>query len=176
MVRERRLCDVELVEQVTCADLPVLGDKLDNLDSVLIAEGLEDFCCFGGFQPCSVLEIDAYLYIVPEGASRSSPKSPCPLFGQGIFPIPSPSQRQRSIHQENERWHFDERADHGCERLARCDSEHGSGNGDRQLEVVPRRGERDGGHAPVIGLRPVGEPRGDEEHDGEVENERDGDT
>ena len=71
---------------------------------------------------------------------------------------------------------LDERADDGGEGGARVDAEHGYRDGDGQLEVVAGGGEADGGGAGVVGADFPAHPEAHEEHDDEVDQERDGDA
>jgi len=63
--------------------------------------------------------------------------------------VVAPSGPQGHVHQGDKDRNLDERTDDAGESLAARDAEHAYGDRDRQLEVVARCGEREGGGALV---------------------------
>ena len=83
---------------------------------------------------------------------------------------------QGDVHQGDENRNLDERTHDTGERFAAGDAEDADRHGDRQLEVVARRSERQGG-GPLVGeAECLAERERPEPHDGEVAQQRQGDA
>src|SRR5450756_674591 len=83
---------------------------------------------------------------------------------------------QGHVDQPDEDRDLDQRPDHGRERDARADAEHGHAHGDGQLEVVAGGGERQGRGFGVVGADLAAHVEAHEKHDDEVDEQWDGDT
>ena len=64
-----------------------------------------------------------------------------------LLPVVAAPRPQGHVDQADQDGHFDQRADHAGQGLAAGDAEDADGDGDGQLEVVARSGERQGGGA-----------------------------
>ena len=71
---------------------------------------------------------------------------------------------------------FNEWADDSNEGFAGVEAEDGNRDGDCELEVIACGGKGEGGSLGVVGAEFASHPEADEEHDGEVDEEGDGDA
>src|SRR5665647_2010786 len=83
---------------------------------------------------------------------------------------------QGHVDQADKDGHLHERPDDGREGDAGADAEHGHAHGDCQLEVVAGGGERQRGGLGVVGADLTAHVEAHEEHDDEVDEQRDGDA
>lgn len=79
---------------------------------------------------------------------------------------------QRHVHQGDEYRHLHQGTDHGGEGHLRLDAEHGDRHSDGQLEIIAGGREGDTGRAGVVGAEPVGEQECHQEHEREVDGQR----
>ena len=83
---------------------------------------------------------------------------------------------QGDVDKADEHRHLDERADDRREGDARTDAEDRDGHGDGEFEVVARCGEGECGGAAVVRTEFSAHEETHQEHDGEINGERDGDA
>src|SRR3990170_3933268 len=86
----------------------------------------------------------------------------------GGEPLP---RTERNVHEAHEDWNLDEGSDHRGKGLARSDPENADRRRDRELEIVARRREREGGRLLVAEPEALREAEGEREHDQEVQDE-----
>jgi hypothetical protein len=83
---------------------------------------------------------------------------------------------QGHVHEADEHRHLDERTDDRREGDARADAEDRDGHGDGEFEVVARGGEGQGGRAAVVGPELSAHEKTNQEHDDEIDGQRNGDA
>ena len=86
------------------------------------------------------------------------------------------AQPEGDVDEADQDRHLDQRADHCGEGDAGFHAEHRDGHGDGELEVVSRSSEGERRRARIVGTDALGQEEAREEHDGEIDRERDGDA
>src|SRR5258708_36290752 len=84
------------------------------------------------------------------------------------------SQPEGDVHQGDQGGHFDKGADDTGEGFAGIDAEDADGDGDGELEVVAGGGKGKGSVLRIVGAQGFTEEEGDQEHDGKVDDQGNG--
>src|ERR1022692_473629 len=90
--------------------------------------------------------------------------------------VPFPIDPKCDIDQRNQNRDLDQRSDHGCESGTVVDAERGDCHGDGEFEIVRRCGEGKRGCFRIVGTHLLTHPKRHEEHDDEVDSQRDGNS